>query len=330
MRRSILCASLAFITAGAPAFSQDLPGRKEDVIPQQVELIYERGLEYLAKSQNARGHWDDGVGSEPGVVGLCVAAFLAHGEDPNNGPYAAVIRKALDYIISEQNDTNGYIGNNMYSHCFATKALAESYGVIDHPEVAGALKKAVDLILSAQQRNKFKAWRYQPDSKDADTTVTGGQLVTLFAARNAGLEVPQKAINDGLAYIAQCRGADGSVGYTSPSGGKPTLTAIGSLCLSLAKERDSKPYKASLEFLKKNLDYRDRYYPFYYEYYMSQALFHADEETWREWNQRNIRYMATLQGRDGSFPGNQGASFNTAGALLSLAMNYRYLPIYEK
>ena len=329
-RRSILCAFLAIITAGAPAFSQDLPGRKEDVIPQQVELIFERGLQYLAKSQNARGHWDDGVGSEPGVVGLCVAAFLAHGEDPNNGPHAAVIRKAIDYIISEQNDTNGYIGNNMYSHCFATKALAESYGVIDHPEVAGALKKAVDLILSAQQRNKFKAWRYQPDSKDADTTVTGGQLVTLFAARNAGLEVPQKAINDGLAYIAQCRGADGSVGYTSPSGGKPTLTAIGSLCLSLAKETDGKPYKASLEFLKKNIDYRDRYYPFYYEYYMSQALFHADEDTWREWNQRNIRYMATLQGRDGSFPGNQGASFNTAGALLSLALNYRYLPIYEK
>jgi hypothetical protein len=330
MQRTFICAFLAFSNTGAPAFSQDLPGRKEDVIPQQVELIYERGLEYLAKSQNARGHWDDAVGSEPGVVGLCVAAFLAHGEDPNNGPHAAVIRKAIDYIISEQNDTNGYIGNNMYSHCFATKALAEAYGLIDHPDVAAALKKAVALILSAQERNKFKAWRYQPDSKDADTTVTGGQLVTLFAARNAGLEIPQKAINDGLAYIAQCRGADGSVGYTSPSGGKPTLTAIGSLCLSLAKERDSKPYKASLEFLKRNIDYRDRYYPYYYEYYMAQALFHADEDTWREWNQRNIRYMATLQGRDGSFPGNQGASFNTAGALLSLALNYRYLPIYEK
>lgn len=331
--RSLVLTSFASVTlllSVQQVCSQDLPGRKDDVIPQQVELIYERGLQYLAKSQNAKGHWDDGVGSEPGVVGLCVAAFLAHGEDPNNGPHAPVIRKALDYIISQQNDTNGYIGNNMYNHCFATKALAESYGVIDHPDVANSLKKAVALILSAQERNKFKAWRYQPDSKDADTTVTGGQLVTLFAARNAGLEVPQKAINDGLAYIAQCRGADGSVGYTSPSGGKPTLTAIGSLCLSLAKERDSKPYRASLEFLKKNLDYRDRYYPFYYEYYMSQALFHADEETWREWNQRNIRYMATLQGRDGSFPGNQGASFNTAGALLSLALNYRFLPIYEK
>ena len=63
---------------------------------------------------------------------------------------------------------------------------------------------------------------------------------------------------------------------------------------------------------------------------MSQALFHADDATWKEWNVRNIRYLATIQSADGSFPGNQGASFNTAGALLSLALNYRFLPIYEK
>ena len=63
---------------------------------------------------------------------------------------------------------------------------------------------------------------------------------------------------------------------------------------------------------------------------MAQALFHADDETWREWNARNIRYLATIQGADGSFMGNQGQSFNTAGALLSLAVNYRFLPIYEK
>ena len=108
------------------------------------------------------------------------------------------------------------------------------------------------------------------------------------------------------------------------------ITAVGLLCLSLAKETDSKGFQASLAYLKRNLDYRDRYYPYYFEYYMSQALFHADDEAWNEWNARNIRYLATIQSPDGSFPGNQGPSFNTAGALLSLALNYRYLPIYEK
>ncbi|BCU75527.1 prenyltransferase/squalene oxidase repeat-containing protein [Luteolibacter sp. LG18] len=313
------------------ARGQDLPRRADDTIPAQVESMYVRGLQYLAKNQNAQGSWTDNVGSEPAVVGLCVLAFLAHGEDPNVGPNAPYIRKGLDYILSQQNANNGYIGNSMYNHGFSTLCLAEAYGVVDNPKIAPALKKAVDLILSAQKRNsRFNAWRYTPDSKDADTTVSGCQIVALFAARNAGLGVPDDSINKGLAYLAKNRDNDGGYGYTSAGGSKPTLTAIGSLCLSLAKSKDSKEYKASLEYLKKNLDYRDRYYPYYYEYYMSQALFHADETVWRDWNARNIRYMATLQNRDGSWPGSQGGSFSTAGALLSLALNYRFLPIYEK
>jgi hypothetical protein len=270
------------------------------------------------------------VGAEPGVVGLAVAAFLAHGEDPNHGPYSKNIRSGIDYILSQQSEKNGYIGSSMYNHAFATKALAEAYGVVDDPRIAPALKKAVDLILSSQKRNRLGAWRYTPDSRDADTTVTGCQIVTLFAARNAGLPVPEEAIRKGLAYLNNNRDSQGGYGYTSPSGTKPTLTAIGVLCLALAKETDSKGYLASVEYLKKHLDYRDRYYPYYFEYYMSQALFHADDEAWRDWNSRNIRYLATIQATDGSFPGNQGPSFNTAGALLSLALNYRFLPIYEK
>ncbi len=309
---------------------QGLPSRGDDRVPAQVDLIYERGLHYLAEKQNSDGYWEDGLGSEPGVVGLCIAAFLAHGEDPNNGPYAKVIRKGIDYIISKQSTVNGYIGSSMYNHAFATKALAEAYGVIEHPKVEQALEQAVELILSSQKRNRYGAWRYTPDSRDADTTVTGCQVVSLFAARNAGMPVPDEAIKKALAYLASCRGSEGSYGYTSTAGGKPTLTAIGSLCLSLAKEKESKGYAASLAYLKKNMDYRDRYYPYYYEYYMSQALFHADTETWEEWNSRNIRYLATIQSPDGYFPGNQGQAFSTAGALLSLALNYRYLPIYEK
>ena len=319
----------AVLLADAP-LRADLPGRAADVIPAQAEMVYQRGLEYLAKNQNEKGSWNDNVGSEPGVVGLCVAAFLAHGEDPVNGPYAKNIRNGIDFILSGQNESNGYIGSSMYNHAFATKALAEAYGVVDDPRIAPALKKAVDLILSSQKRNRLGGWRYTPDSRDADTTVTGSQIVTLFAARNAGLAVPEDAIRKGLVYLNNNRASDGGYGYTSPSGTKPTLTAIGVLCLALAKEKDSKGYLASVEYLRKQLDYRDRYYPYYFEYYMSQALFHADDAAWRDWNARNIRYLATIQATDGSFPGNQGPSFNTAGALLSLALNYRFLPIYEK
>jgi hypothetical protein len=327
---SLLLIATASVGSVIVADGQELPGRQEDTIPAQAELMYVRGMQFLARTQNIKGYWDDNAGSEPGVVGLCVAAILAHGEDPNNGPYAKTIHSGIDYIISQQNPENGYIGSSMYNHAFATKALAESYGVVDNSKIAPALKQAVDLIVSSQKKNHFGGWRYTPDSRDADTTCTGCQMVTLFAARNAGIGVPDETIKKALEFLTYCRGVDGSYGYTSSSGGKPTLTAVGTLCFSLAKETDTKGFQASLAYLKKNLDYRDRYYPYYYEYYMSQALFHADEAIWREWNSRNIRYFAAIQSPDGSFPGNQGNSFNTAGALLSLALNYRYLPIYEK
>ena len=85
-----------------------------------------------------------------------------------------------------------------------------------------------------------------------------------------------------------------------------------------------------MQYLRDNLKYRDRYYPYYFEYYMSQALFHADTELWENWNALNIRYLANSQSRDGSWPDSKGQHFATAGALLSLALNYRFLPIYEK
>ena len=313
-----------------PAHAQILRSSPDSSIPPQLDAIFDRGLSYLEKNQTANGTWNDQTGSQPGVVGLALIAFLSKGDDPNHGPYAQVIQRCIDYIISQQNPNNGYIGSSMYNHGFATLALAEAYGMVEHPEIADSLKKAVELILSAQERNPSHAWRYTPDSRDADSTVAGCQIVALLGARNAGIPIPDKAISKGLAYLARCRGTDGGYGYTSAGSSKVTLTAIGVTCLALAKEKDGKGFAKSVEHLRKNLNYRDSNYPYYFEYYMAQALFHADDKLWDEWNQKNLRYLSVLQRPDGSWPGNKGAAFSTAGALLSLAVNYRLLPIYEK
>ncbi|MEM9080333.1 MAG: prenyltransferase/squalene oxidase repeat-containing protein [Verrucomicrobiota bacterium] len=325
-----LLQSIALIALLHDAHAQSFPRREMDPIPPKVDAMYTQGLRFLAKSQSEDGSWPDRNGGEPGVVGLCTLAFLAHGEDPNFGPYAKNIARALSYILENQSSSNGYIGNSMYNHGFATLALAEAYGVVNDPRLAPALSQAVELILSAQERNRFGAWRYTPDSHDADTTVSGCQIVALLAARNAGLPVPDKAIEKALEYMNRCRSNRGGYGYTSASGEKPTLTAIGVTCLALAKQKDDKGFRTSIEYLRENLNYRDRFYPYYFEYYMSQALFHGDEELWTSWNATNIRYLSALQSREGSWPGTKGPYFSTAGALLSLALNYRFLPIYEK
>ncbi len=125
----------------------------------------------------------------------------------------------------------------MYNHGFSTLALAEAYGYVHDDRIGPALQKAVDLILSSQRRNANHAWRYSPDSPDADTTVSGAQMVALFAARNAGIGVPENSIRQALRFFVDCQTPDGGFGYTNPGGPDGARTAIGALVLSLARQQ---------------------------------------------------------------------------------------------
>ncbi|QQL44033.1 prenyltransferase/squalene oxidase repeat-containing protein [Sulfuriroseicoccus oceanibius] len=332
--RPLVCGALVALAIPGPASARSFSNSSQaEVIPKKLEKMYQRGLQWLATNQGADGSWghiDSNFGSNPGVVGLAVMALVSRGDDPNTGLYAENVRKAVDFIIAEQNTSSGLIGSRMYDHGFATTALAEVYGELDHPGVGQTLQKAVDLILKSQSENPTGGWRYDPGSTDADTSVVGCQMVALFAARNAGLMIPDVAFERGLAYLASVRTSEGGYGYSNASNPNPTRGAIGHLMYSLAKQRDDSSYKSGLAYLKKNLKYRDQSYPFYYEYYMAQALFHADSEVWSEWNNANIGYMSTIQLPDGSWTSGKGSTFSTSAALLSLALNYRYLPIYER
>src|SRR3954468_15914296 len=72
-------------------------------MPVEVERIYVKGLDYLAKSQLPAGNWADAThGSDPAVVGLAVVSMLAHGDDPNFGPYSTAIKHGLDFVLKQQ------------------------------------------------------------------------------------------------------------------------------------------------------------------------------------------------------------------------------------
>ena len=123
--------ALALLALGmsmaVPAHGQKIFEESTDRWVKEVERSYLRGIGYLTRSQSDQGYWtDDSYGSEPGVVGLAVVAILAHGDDPNFGPYKDNVRKGLDYIIGKTNKSTGYIGSSMYNHGFATLALAEA------------------------------------------------------------------------------------------------------------------------------------------------------------------------------------------------------------
>lgn len=319
----LLCVS-AFSAQAQQLFSQD-----EDNIPPELDRAYIKGMQFLSKTQAANGSWGSTYGNEPAVVALSMLSILAHGEDPNYGPYHTTVHRCIEFILGSQNSGTGYIGSTMYNHGFATLALAEAYGAVNDPRLGPALQKAVDLILTSQAHNPNGAWRYSPESPDADTTVSGAQMVALMAARNAGIGVPEDAVNKALKFFVSCQTPDGGIGYTGPGGPNAVRTSIACAVLSYAKQEKSAAYKGTLGFLKNNREDQGPYHE-YYLYYASQAMFRGGPAIFDPWNAENIKTLTHTQAADGSWNGQLGPTFCTATSLLSLALNYRLLPIYER
>ncbi|MBL6764320.1 MAG: terpene cyclase/mutase family protein [Verrucomicrobiae bacterium] len=330
MKPSLAAGFLAALLCLAPPAvpAQQLFTEDNAANPVVIDRMYLQGLRFLAQTQMKDGKWAENYGSQPGVVGLSVVAFLAHGDDPNFGPFSASIRSGLDFILNNQNKETGYIGTSMYNHGFATLALAEAYGAVDEPRLGPALDKAVQLILISQKQNPKGGWRYSPESKEADTTVSGAQMVALLAARNAGLAVEESAIQRGLQFFQSCKTTEGGYGYTGPAGPNSARTAIGVLVLALAKQKSTPEYKSAFDYLEK-APLENHYYQ-YYLYYAAQAYFHSSPAAWRKWNAANIASLSATQNKNGSWDGPFGTTFATSASLLSLALNYRFLPIYER
>jgi hypothetical protein len=335
---SVLLAACALLLPCASA--QDPALRFGGAIPPEVDTIYERGLAWLAEAQSDDGSWKDG-NSGAGVDGICLMAFLASGDDPNYGRYAPNIRRAIQSIVRQQDTNTGYLPNSMYHHGFAMLALAEAYGAVDESllglekgkSIAQALDLAVRCAATAQKKNRLGGWRYTPDSTDSDTSVTGAVLMGLLAARNAGMDVPDETLDTALEYIRRSTGRDGSVAYTGGLGGlggSMNLTAIATLVGAVGKQKENEQFQAALKRATSDLEggnMDNHGYIEYYRYYMAQALFQGDYAAWQKWNAGTVRQLHQTQLENGAFP---NGAYGTGMSLLALALNYRFLPIYER
>jgi hypothetical protein len=343
----ITAVALLFIADARDACAQIPEIRTGDAIPRDVRELYDRGLEYLVKTQSEKGDWPGGM-SGPGVTGMAVMCFLASGEDPNFGVYSNNVRRGLRSIISQQDANTGYCGNSMYHHGFAMLGLAEAYGAVDDRNlwsgasgsnqrtIGQALELAVRAAITSQKRNSFGAWRYSPSGNDADTSVAGAVLMGLLAARNAGIEVPDEAIDKAISYFVKMTAPSGQVAYSGGIGGfneSMARISIATLVYAIAGREDLEQYKATLNYLTQRFDGGGS--PGhggleYQQYYQAQALFQGDFDAWEKWNKNLLRRLKTMQRPDGSFNGSYGTEVSTPLCLLAVAVNYRFLPIYER
>lgn len=342
--------SLSLFTDQLPA-QNGLRIRHGAPVSVEVKSLYEAGLQYLVKQQNKSGNWPNTqYGAGPGTDGLCCLAIMSSGQDPNYGKYASNIRAALRAIIRKQDKSTGLLAQNaghgsMYHHGFATLALAEAYGAVDErllwkgekekdpPTLGKSLELAVGCIITSQNQNPHGGWRYSPTAKDADTSVSGANIVALLAARNAGIAIPDENIDKAVKLFENSTGPSGAVAYSVGSGAgfafgdSLARSSIACLTLSVAKRKDSDAYERTLKHLTERIDQPPNNWKYYTRYYMAQALFQGDFDSWKKWDEMNTEMLTEEQGENGSIG---GGPYSTAMSLLSMALNFRFLPIYER
>jgi hypothetical protein len=326
------------------------------MITPATDQAIQRGLNYLFRYRQNDGSFGTGrYHGNVAVTSLAALAFMASGSQPNRGPYGRVITDALRFVLHQENRGTGYPGflknprdrshGPMYGHGFGTLFLGEVSGMVHEKalreELHEKLRRAVRLIVQSQ--NHEGGWRYQPDSRDADLSVTICQIMALRSARNAGVVVPKSTIDRCVRYVKDCRNRDGSFRYMRQlpgfGGGAHrgfARTAAGIVALYSAGIYESPEVEAGLRYLINvkpsgfAVGRADIHY-FYGHYYAVQAMWTAGEPYWSEWFHAIREELLNRQQRDnGSWEDQVCPHYATAMACLILQVPNNYLPILQK
>ena len=339
-RRDFL-ASIATLLAARPLFADDDPEKSAvDMITPGAAKAIDRGLAALASRQDDDGSFGSGGYSRNvAVCALAGMAFMSGGSTPERGPYGANVEHCVDFILANMQES-GFITvpgasshGPMYGHGFATLFLAECYGMSPRNDLRESLSKAVNLIVNTQ--NSQGGWRYQPQRRDADISVTIAQVMALRAARNSGFFVPREVIDRSVDYVKRSQNADGGFMYMI-QGGQSAFprSAAGVVALYSAGIYDSPEIKKGLAYLMQFLpqagDFNRESHYFYGHYYAVQAMWHAGGDYWNKWYPAIRDALVARQSDDGSWMDSICLEYGTAMASIILQMPNNYLPIFQR
>lgn len=358
--RPVLCALAAALLAAARSapLAGEAPARGPErfagyvEISPEVQAAIDKGLQYLALTQQEDGAWGGETWPKhAGVSGFCLMALLSSGSVPGEGPYGAEAQKAVDFLV-DQIKPSGFIATKwtsygpMYGHAVATLALSEAYGMSPREDMRPKLRQAVNVIIKSQHPDG--GWRYLPvPTGDSDISVTVCQVVALRSARNAGFTVPKATIDRAVEYVGRCARPDGSFSYQA-GGGQPSFpcTAAGLTTLYGAGVYEDQRLELGLAHLFRvapDVDSRTRWggdaHYFYGHYYAIQAMYQAGGKHWEAWYPKIAKALVERQDRDGGWDegayvhqrsGNVGRPYATAMALTILQAPKRHLPIFQR
>jgi hypothetical protein len=327
----------------------------------KTDQAISRAISFLASIQGKDGEIADRGNNQTAMTSLAIMALAATGHQPSDDTKEGVaMKRALAFVLRpDRQDPQGYLGgrdgSRMYGHGITTLMLTEMLGMgVDTQQdqiIRDRCKKAVELILRSQSARKDPrnqgGWRYQPDSGDSDLSVTVWQVMSLRAAKNAGLEVPKEAIDQAVGYIKRCykvgreaagksEGTKSACGYEPGRNPEYAMASAGLLSLQVCGEYECPEVKGSAEWLKeKKVEYNSEWF-FYGTYYFAQGMYQRGGD-YAVYARKAVEdLLLPKQSPDGSWQGQHGQErdagrvYATSMAVLCLAVKYHYLPIYQR
>lgn len=354
MRLSLTRRKLIFAAAAAAASAGVRVALAADEVAkpleQEIDDGIRRALRWLAGEQQPSGAWTtNDFGESTATTSLAIMALLAAGHVPDEGPFGQQMTHGVAWLLGQQQKNGLLVGRErshgpMYSHGIATLMLAEVIGMVNPTQAdlcREVLEKAVKLIVDAQNHPKPAdhdgGWRYQPTSGDSDLSVTAWQLLALRAARDIGCDVPVENIDRAIAYVRRLHvPRDGGFGYMVGHGSTITRAGTGIVALEVCGEhRTDETLSAAKLILSRPLTKGEHYF-FYGVYYCTVGMFKVGGEEWQQCRESLYRTTLALQNPGGYWTPEDGTErqagkvYSTSLAVLALAIEYGYLPIYQR
>ena len=358
-RRAWMLGAAASAMPFATAGGQENPSSL--YLADDIDRSVQSGIDFLVSQQREDGAVAD-RGHEVAMSALAIMAMASIGTEPiGTSDAGRTMQRAIDFVLDRRNqDMQGYFGardgSRMYGHGITTLMLTEILGMGATPDqnekIHKALSEAIELILAAQGISKSEklqgGWRYSPDSRDSDLSVSVLQLMALRSAKNDGLDVPGEAIDKALQYLRHSYASpierDGTprdkisgFSYT-PGTYHPsfTMTAAGLLAMQVCGQYDSILVQGASEWLLQHPPKPNERFFFYGVYYYAQGMHQAGGKYAERADKLVPELLLPMQRSDGAWLArggeerNVGAVYATALSILSLSVRYHYLPIYQR
>ena len=193
-----------------------------DIDAATVERSIARGVDYLRKSQNGRGGWQEHGGQSCGLSALCTLAMANAGVSPDDPDFVEAMRYLRKF---EPRQT--------YSIALQTLVFCHVGAVQDLPRI----RQNVNRLISDQKPPESRwpgAWGYDKDRGNGDPSNAQFAILALGAATERGVNVDPKVFEAATKYWKDTQLPQGGWSYSfnaNRASGSMTCAGIGSLII---------------------------------------------------------------------------------------------------